>query len=568
MSIYDMVGGLKPGRSSFDLSHAKIFDCDIGQLVPVLCQEVLPGDFHEISAAHIIKMQPMVVPVYHRMSVYYHTFFVPMRLLWDKWEKFITGGVNGDLTIALPNVLVDNDFSLDVSIKQYGLWDFFGFPLESATPGSRTFDHPTSVNDFLWRAYWAIWRDYYRDENFQTVFPGTTIECGQDLSDQLIALNDYMAHTHINMDSGYNLWTCDKVGYRCFQKDYFTAATPWQQRGTSPAIPVSGTTSAVWDIGHFYSSTEDEALNGIYSHPEIRNDITGQNLFGLRNDSATGSGAASGKAAKNLQGALNGNHVDFTAVGVDINDLRFAVQTQKWMERNARGGFRYNEQLQTHFGVSPRDERLNRPEYIGGMMQPVITSEVLQTSSTDTESPQGTFAGHGMAVGKDFVGKYHAKEHGIILGIMSIMPEAVYQQGIKRTWRKKTRFDYYSPEFAHLSEQEIALGEIYFQDSSNDENRFGFQGAYDEYRQQNSMVCGKIANELKYWTLSRIFDSAPSLNEAFITTEALSKTRREAWAVPGVTGNLQGEFLVQWRNLHKAMRLMPYIPEPGLLDHF
>lgn len=222
----------------------------------------------------------------------------------------------------------------------------------------------------------------------------------------------------------------------------------------------------------------------------------------------------------------------------------------------------------SHFSEAPRDERLQRPEYIGGMKQPIITSEVLQTSATETESPQGSFAGHGMSVGSSFAGRYHAKEHGVIIGLMSIMPEAVYQQGIPRQWTRQTRFDFYSPEFAHLSEQEIKLSEIYYQNTAADDTRFGFQGAYDEYRTANSVVCGKLATELKYWTLSRIFSTAPTLNSTFLTTEALSKTRRQAWAVPGVENALQGEFLVRWNNSVKALRPMPYSPEPGLLDHF
>lgn len=293
----------------------------------------------------------------------------------------------------------------------------------------------------------------------------------------------------------------------------------------------------------------------------------------VANDTATGSGATAGEGAKNMQRLFNNNTVNFAASGVDINDMRYAVQIQKWMERSARGGFRYNEHLNAHFGVYPRDDRLQRPEYIGGTRAPVVISEVLQNSATITTgtdaSPQGNMAGHGMSVNASFCGKYRAQEHGVIMGILSIMPEAIYQQGIPRMWTRETRFDYYSPEFAHLSEQEIKRQEVFWiGDSSSDNTRFGFQGAFDEYRTRQSVVCGKIATSLNPWTLSRIFDTAPALNADFLTTRETSRTRRDAWAVPGVVDNSQGQFLVQFRNIVKAIRPMPYIPEPGLMDHF
>lgn len=549
-TVYEQVGGLRPGRSAFDLSASKMFDCDLGRLIPVLIEDVLPGDVLDIGASQVTKMQPMVVPLYHRMDISYHVFFVPYRLLWRNWQKFITGGSTGDSTIALPNLLEGEDYDKPTRLHRYGLWDYAGFRMDESTDYIDLMT-PPQVQDFIWRAYWVIWRDYYRDENLQPHYPGSTYDVGQDDDEQMDALDAFMA-LRVEETTHYNM-LADKLAYRCWSKDYFTSALPWQQRGTSPAIPVSGTSSAVWGGTAFV----DEAGGT-------------PNLFfsGSPADSRMHVIETAGPETTNARNWANSNTVTLTAMGVDINDLRYAVQLQKWMERSARGGYRYNEYLLAHFGTAARDERLQRPEYIGGMKQPVITSEILQTSATSADSPQGTFAGHGMAVGSDFAGRYHANEHGILMGIMSIMPEAVYQQGVPRKWTRKTRFDYYSPEFAHLPEQEIKLGEVYWQNSSADDTRFGFQGAYDEYRTNQSIVCGKFASSLKYWTLSRIFSGAPSLNEAFLTTEQLSLTRRDAWAVPGVEDNLQGEFLVRWNNHIKALRPMPYIPDPGLIDHF
>ena len=223
--------------------------------------------------------------------------------------------------------------------------------------------------------------------------------------------------------------------------------------------------------------------------------------------------------------------IDANQLGIDVSEMRYAVQVQKFLERSARAGYRYTEHLGAHFGVNPRDDRLHRPEYIGGTVSPVMISEVLQTGATTDETPQGNFAGYGISAAGDRVAKYRVLEHGCIMGIMSIMPDSVYQQGIPRWLTRQTRFDWYSPEFAHLSEQEIKQSEIAWTNNpAYDELRFGFQGAWDEYRSRPDIVCGNLANQLKHWTLSRIFSTPPALNEAFLTTESLSKTRRQAWA--------------------------------------
>ena len=219
------------------------------------------------------------------------------------------------------------------------------------------------------------------------------------------------------------------------EKD-FTSSLPWQQRGTAPALPISGTTSAKWLNAHFSPLTgaTDNVMK--ISNSPTTSVIFGQNAVGQ----------------DNLYRVFNENTVDLSSASTfNVADLRLAFQIQKWMERNARAGARYTESLRAHFGVSPRDDRLQRPEYIGGSKTPVIVSEVLQTSSTDATSPQGNMAGHGISVASTFCGKYRATEHGIIMGIMSIMPRTMYQQGFDRSWLRRSRYDFYFPEFANLS---------------------------------------------------------------------------------------------------------------------
>lgn len=555
MGVYDVVGGLRPGRTAFDVSEKSIFDADLGRLTPVVIKEVLPGDIVEIESKFVIRAQPLVVPIYHKITAYVHYFYVPNRILWKDWESFITGGVTGDLSIP---PLVFNDQNDVFRVDRYGCWDYMHFPISIFGEASNTMSlDEADISKLPFFAFWAIWRDYYRDSNLQLTFPHSTIDCEQDSSRQIDALYEYGRHviTGTGDASKDGRLAMDVLPYRCWAKDYFMSALPFQQRGTAPGIGLSGIGSAQWDPQDF----NDPLPGSNWDTVTVRKDITYGGVFTL-----------SAQAHQNFEQFMNANILQTSGLGFTPADLRYAMQTQKWLERNARAGYRYTEQLQSHFGVSPRDGRLQRPEYIGGTFAPVVISEVLQTNSDPTsDGPLGSFAGHGMAVTADFSGKYRAQEHGIIVGIMSIMPEALYQQGVNRAWRRKTRFDYYWPEFAHISEQEITRGELYWVNNPGmDDLRFGFQGAFDEYRTSQSYVCGKMATDLKYWTLSMIFDSPPALNEAFITTEALSKGRREAWAVPGVADNEQGQFLVQHNMGCRMLRPMPYLPEPGLVDHF
>ena len=259
---------------------------------------------------------------------------------------------------------------------------------------------------------------------------------------------------------------------------------------------------------------------------------------------------------------LNSNKVHIDELSTfDVNDLRLAFQIQKWMERNARAGVRYTEFLQAHFGVYPRDERLQRPEYIGGTKNPVIVSEVLQTSSTDATSPQGNMAGHGINVQQGYVGKYHVKEYGLIMGLMSIMPKPAYMQGINRQWLRETRYDFYFPEFANLSEQAIMTAEIYNVPGTpavTARSVFGFQGRYDEMRVKQNLITGDFRDTFNYWHLGREFANVPLLNDSFLQC---NPTKRYL-AVQN-----EPAFLCNFGNVIKAFRPLPVIAEPGFIDH-
>lgn len=498
-SVFQFVRNLKPGKSKFDLSYEKLFTCDMGQLIPVMCEEVIPGDIIKVGCSSVIRAMPLVAPVLHRIDVYYHVFLVPYRLLDDNWETFITKGEDGEQTPSLTEWTVPGA-RITAGDKDL-LWDYFAMPMvaDMAEPYPLAFPRT---------AYNLIYNEFYRDENN---------------IDEVLLTNEHL------LNRG---WT----------KDYFTSALPWQQRGTAGALPITGTTSAVWPETKF----------------DVASGLSVVQTYGLSGDPRFFSDSAQGSA--NLRGALNSNTVDLSSASTfDVADLRLAFQVQKWQERNARGGVRYVEFLKAHFGENPRDDRLQRPEYIGGYKSPVIVSEVLQTSETGT-TPQGNLAGHALGVGQGFCGKVHVQEFGLIMGIMSIMPKPVYSsQGIQRQWLRKTPFEFPFPEFCNLSEQAIKNTELYSTNVELDnETIFGYQGRYDELRVKQNMIVGEMRDTYDYWHIARKFASAPELDSTFINCVP----RKDIFADSADPG-----FLVNWGNLITAYRPIPVLAEPGLIDH-
>nr|QJB19760.1 MAG: major capsid protein [Microvirus sp.] len=519
-NTFQNIRGLRPGRSVFNLSYEKKMTCDMGQLIPIMCDEVVPGDKFTIGNQVVVRFQPLVAPVMHEINCYVHYFFVPYRILWDQWDDFITGGPNGTLTPVIPTWTPTPSTG---NVKGT-LWDFLGFPTGISPTGRFPLDFPR-------RAYNRIYNEFYRDETLITEVAETN-------------------ETILN---------------RCWEKDYFTSSLPWQQRGTAPSLPISGTSHAIW--------SGDQTLSNLNAY--IQRNGT-ERLFGATASDGTdvltmkttnsSSGALTNQPVYTKPtlpaSALNNNIVDLSsATTFNVSDLRLIFQIQKWLERNARGGARYTEFLRSHFGVSPRDDRLQRPEYMGGSKCPVIFSEVLKTATTDATSPQGNMAGHGIAVDTSYCAKYFAQEYGLIMGVMSIMPRSAYQQGIDRQWLRQTKYDFYFPEFANLSEQAIERVELYASAiESENKTLFGFQGRYDEMRVKRNMVVSEMRDTFNYWHLGRVFSSAPLLNQSFV--ECTPATLKRIFAVQNVPG-----LIVTCGNLIKAVRPLPVQSEPGLIDH-
>lgn len=528
---FTRVKALKPPRSVFDGSYEKKFDCDMGECIPVCLEEMVPGDTFKVGNEIVIRFQPLNSPILHEVNAYVHYFFVPTRLIFDKWEDFITGGEDGNDTTVLPRFYKNggsiSPYTAAQLVGQYSLYDYFGMPLlaNNAMPGG---DAGVGVAGFEfrplafpWRCYNLCWNEYYRDETLQNEV---------DLDQPLVL-------------------------HRNWSKDYFTSALPWQQRGSAPALPISGTLPVSFD-----GSSDGSIFEGV-AVASYGGKITGSSS-GLTYASYRGNGSYN-----TPDGSVTASVDISNAATFDVADLRLAFQVQKWMERNMRSGVRYTEFLHSHFAVSPRDDRLQRPEYLGGSKSPIIVSEVVQTSENGT-TPQGTLKGKAITADRNFVCSYTAKEFGYLIGIMSVLPKPSYQQGVDRKWLRSSRYDFYFPEFAHLSEQAVTTEEIYaLKDRSSEsgisnDTIFGYQARYNEMRMNQNKVCGSLRNTLDYWHLGRQFATVPQLNSDFITCNATNDDLKRIFAVQNVPG-----MIVNFANIITMIRPLPKFGEPGLIDH-
>lgn len=533
---FKMVGGLKPSRSLFNNSHTVLFDCDMGELIPVLGMEMLPGQSTKVSIEEVIRMQPLVAPILHEINAYVHFFFVPTRLLMsDKdhgWETFLTGGVSGEESVSLPLWLDDKGNNNIVNLtlaSKYSLADYFDIPVGVNIPVA---DQPLG---FLQRAYNFIFNEYYIDRN-------------------------YMPEVSLSNNN---------ILHRCWEKDYFTSSLPSQQRGTAPALPISGILPVNFTGGdnlfkYDFEGVEKSQIGYTQGYPYLRS-------LGLTTPSSENGFALYGEVRQENDTSVNGR-TGYVTASVNLNnaatfnvaDLRLAFQIQKYLERNMRAGSRYIEFLKAHFGVSPTDTRMQRPEYVGGCKSAVVISEVMQTSATSDVSPQGNLAGKGLTADYNKITRFTAPEFGYLVGIMSIMPRAMYSQGLDRKFSRKSRYDWPMPEFTHLSEQAILNKEIYLSDNTTQNNGvFGYTGIFNEIRSSQSHVRGGMRDTLSYWHLGRKFSSLPVMNGQFLEVDPLADGLKRAFAVQDEKG-----FIVYLGfNIRNTIPL-PAIAEPGLVDHF
>jgi len=502
-NIFNSVQVEKPKKNVFDLSHDVKMSMKMGNLTPVLVTECVPGDSFQIGCDSLIRFAPMVAPVMHRMDVSVHYFFVPNRLTWDNWEKYI---VDADTPNPLPYINYTDDFTAD----QKKFLDYMGVPPNTGTGITQ------ALNALPIAAYQAIYNEYYRDENLVTEVDYTLAD-GNNTGDVVDLV---------------------KMRQRAWEHDYFTASLPFAQKGTAVDIPIGSIDS---DVAVNWNSDET-ASNQIQAY--INGTLVGN--LGVGNSQGVSTIGTPKLIAKTS---------DLDIQPTTINDLRRAFRLQEWLEKNARGGTRYIENILMHFGVRSSDKRLQRPEYITGLKTPVIISEVLNTSATDQE-PQGNMAGHGVAVSTGKYGNYFCEEHGYIIGIMSVMPQPAYQQGIPKTYLKSDPLDFFWPSFAHIGEQPVTNNELYAY-TATAEDTFGYVPRYAEYKYQASRVAGDFRTILDYWHLGRIFATQPALNDTFI--ECTPDQCERIFAVQDGEDNLYCQIM----HKIKAVRPMPKFGTPN-----
>lgn len=508
MNIFkEKINIIRPASSKFDLSHENKLTLDMGKLVPILAQEIMPGDKWRVHSELLLRFAPMLAPLYHRVEITTHFFYVPNRILWNEWENFIGGGPQGNLAPLHPTITLDTS-----AYSKGSLGDYLGIPTPTSGPGTIS----PVVNSLPFRAYQKIYNDYYRDQNLITEIP------------------NQLGSGNVTPLDGQPYTDLITLRTRAWEKDYFTTAATRAQRGNPVGAPVDYPTGGTSQLKNVISDAP------LISQTALNTDVGG--------------------FLSSTPGAV-GARLE-TEANVMIAEIRKANVLQEWLEKTQRSGARLKELILQHFGISNSDGRLQRPEYLGGAVNPVVISEVLSTfDNSAADLPQGQMTGHGISVGNNNGFNRTFEEHGWVIGIMSVLPRTNYYQGIQRQWFKTDKFSYPWPSFAHLGEQEVLNKEVYFDHAAippiPNDGTFGYQSRYAEYKFINSSIHGDFRDSLQYWHMARKFTSTPVLNQSFVEADPT----KDIFAV--VDPNVHSLYCQIYHNI-SAIRPLPYNPNPKL----
>lgn len=524
-------------RSSFRMQTTHKTTMSAAALAPVFVQEVLPGDSFNLSMTAFSRMATPIYPIMDNMYLESFFFFVPCRLVWTNWVKFMGEQVNPGDSISY---VVPQTVSPAGGFPRLGIYDFFGLPCTPNLGGNTI-----SVNVLPLRCYNLIYNQWFRDENLQNSVPQNTGD-GPDASTDYLLLNRGKRH------------------------DYFTSCLPFVQKGTAVSLPLTGNANV--------KTNATDVVTGAQSPLRFLGSAAGaaptSNVaYGIGSGTSNFTASALTPVAVGVTVYPSNLYADLsTATATTINALRQAFQIQKLLERDARGGTRYTEIVRSHFGVISPDARLQRAEFLGGGQSPVNIMPIAQQSQTGLTggtTPMGTLAGVGTNLSRGHGFSRSFTEHGYIIGLINVRADLAYQQGVRKLWSRSTRYDFFFPVFSMLGEQAVLNREIYADGSANDALVFGYQERWAEYRYFPSMTTcyfnSTNATPLDAWHLAQKFTALSTLNSTFITDSTATQVQRVVAA--GASANNQ-QFLCDIFFDMKAARPMPMYSVPGLIDHF
>lgn len=464
-------------RGKFSLSNYKLLSCDMGELIPCGIWEVLPGDTVQAATSALLRASPLLAPVMHPVDVRIHHWFVPHRLVWEDWENFITGGPDGLDASVFPTITIGGGTGAAIG----SLADYLGVP---------TGVNNIQVSALPFRGYSLIWNEWYRDQDLQTKLT-------------------------IDRTSGADTTTNTTLQNIAWEKDYFTSARPWEQKGAGITIPIGGEVP----VEGFGFTTNNATVSNLAVY---QSDLTTPTYAAWKQTST-----AAGTVEMQQSGSdyFPKMRVDLSsASAVTVTALREAMALQRYEEARARFGSRYVEYLR-YLGVRSSDARLQRPEYLGGGRETIQFSEVLQTA--EGSDPVGALKGHGIAAMRSNRYRRFFEEHGYVFSFISVRPKTIYAQGLPRHFNRRVKEDFWQKELQHIGQQEVLNKEVYAAHATPD-GTFGYQDRYDEYRRTESTIAGGFRDNLDFWHFARIFGSTPALNGDFVKCIPTERT----FAVP------------------------------------
>nr|WNN13108.1 MAG: major capsid protein [Microviridae sp.] len=549
-SHFAMIPQANIRRSVFDRSHVYKTTFNEGQLIPYFVDEVIPGDTFTLNPVEFCRLATPVVPFMDNIYIESFFFFVPSRLVYDKWVNLCGEQENPEdsTDYLVPTVSLTGDMTNKLP-------DYMGIACASGTFNN------VSVNCLPFRSYWLIWNEWFRDENLQKSVKVSKGETNTVLE----PMGQSTANPNYGLPSGVKKWYDPAPRGKRF--DYFTGSLPWPSKGPAVDLPLGGNAPII--ASSDVSVPAGSKLNSIFPNTRDSLFLCSDTSYVLPN-SVTASFSNAGESyilGSNVppRVAVSPFYADMSNVTLaTINSLRQAFMLQRYYEIDARGGTRYTEKLQAHFGVTNPDARLQRPEFLGSHSSMMTINPVTQTSSTDSTTPQGNLAAYGLNAQR-----YHAftksfSEFGYVIGLINVRADLTYQQGVNRMWLRSDVLDFYWPSFAHLGEQAIENIEIYCQGNDDDKKVFGYQERYAEYRYKPSLITGQFRSTYKepldIWHLSQKFATLPTLSDEFIQDHPpISRVV----AVPSYP-----HFLLDVKFNLKCIRPMPMYGIPGMMGHF